>query len=254
MKSPAPHGSASDGGGGSVGVGFAIPSDTASAVIAQLREGGQVERGWLGVSIQPDTPRHLPGDPTRLTQILLNLLGNAVKFTDSGRVTVTVTPVEDRPGAHRIRFEVADTGPGIPLERQAELFKPFEQLSPSRARRFGGSGLGLSICKGLVEAMHGSIGVESGPGIGSRFWFEVELLAGSRAVAPTPSGDGATPPRGRGGVVVGEHRVHPERVVAPQLVDRRCVGARARIGLVAEGVDVHLQAGGVGVGEPSDPL
>ncbi|HYH23469.1 MAG TPA: response regulator [Azospirillum sp.] len=114
------------------------------------------------------------GDAVRLRQILLNLIGNAVKFTESGSVVVEV-----RPGAvpDAVRFEVADTGIGIGMgdEQQARLFEPFTQGDPSTTRRFGGSGLGLSICRRLVAMMGGSIGVESVPGQGAVFWFEVPL-------------------------------------------------------------------------------
>ncbi len=180
--------------------------------IATIRSQADDKNLDLLVSVDPDTPRGLRGDPTRLTQTLLNLLGNAVKFTERGAVTLTVAPTGERPGGYRLRFEVADTGPGIPIEQQGELFKPFEQLSPSRARRFGGSGLGLSICKGLVEAMGGTIGVESEPGIGSRFWFEVDLLAGSLSPAAAPTSVGGAAARPLRVLVVDDNRVNRELI------------------------------------------
>ncbi|HOX42269.1 MAG TPA: ATP-binding protein [Myxococcota bacterium] len=117
------------------------------------------------------TPTWRLGDAARLQQVLRNLVANAVKFSERGRVEVRVTPALDGPGPACLRFEVIDTGPGIPLERQPELFQPFVQLD----RRAGGSGLGLAVCHRLVEAMGGRLGLESAPGLGSRFWFELPL-------------------------------------------------------------------------------
>lgn len=120
-------------------------------------------------------------DDTRIRQVLLNLVGNSVKFTVSGRVTVALS----RPGAGRLRWEVRDTGPGIAEDRRGLLFRRFSQVDASTTRTFGGTGLGLAICKGLVEAMGGSIGVDSTPGAGSTFWFELPAeAAGEAADAP----------------------------------------------------------------------
>lgn len=120
-------------------------------------------------------PRRLRGDPMRLRQVLLNLLGNAVKFTEQGGVRLEVR-VEDRPpGVVRLHFEVADTGPGIAFEEQDRVFAKFSQLEEGRARRHQGTGLGLAISKALVERMGGEIGLHSEAGRGSRFWFTVPL-------------------------------------------------------------------------------
>lgn len=124
-------------------------------------------------------PIHVRGDPMRLKQILVNLLGNAVKFTAQGRVILRISALADgsasRPRRARLRFEVIDTGIGIAEETCAILFQPFRQADSSTSRRFGGSGLGLAICKELVELMKGQIGVHSALGQGSTFWFEIDL-------------------------------------------------------------------------------
>jgi PAS domain S-box-containing protein len=119
--------------------------------------------------------RALYGDPTRLRQIVLNLLANAIKFTEHGDITITVATTDAVEGGSRTRFEVRDTGPGVDDETKRRLFKPFEQADGSITRRFGGTGLGLSICKKLVELMGGEIGIADRPGGGSVFWFEVVL-------------------------------------------------------------------------------
>ncbi|MEN9352932.1 MAG: hypothetical protein RL318_257 [Fibrobacterota bacterium] len=133
-----------------------------------------------GCEIDKDVPEILHADEGRLRQILLNLIGNAAKFTESGSVTVRIRrepePRED--GKVRLRFEVKDTGVGMPSEALERLFKPFSQLDMGNKRVHGGAGLGLSICKRLVEIMDGAIGVESRVGEGSIFWFVVTVEIG----------------------------------------------------------------------------
>jgi signal transduction histidine kinase/FixJ family two-component response regulator/HPt (histidine-containing phosphotransfer) domain-containing protein len=143
----------------------------------------------LGGRLTADTPVWVTGDPTRLRQILLNLLTNALKFTNHGSIRVRVLP--ERGGhADRIRFEIADTGIGIAREQQHLLFQDFSQLEKSTTRRFGGTGLGLAISKRLVETMGGRIGVDSELGSGSVFWFTAHLpewtTPGLRAPEPAP--------------------------------------------------------------------
>lgn len=124
-------------------------------------------------------PADLPilwlGDPTRLRQILTNLVGNALKFTQEGEVNVRVMQTTSANGQAHCRFEVQDSGIGISPQQQAQLFKPFNQADSSTTRKFGGTGLGLSICKSLVEIMNGTIGVESILGQGATFWFDLPL-------------------------------------------------------------------------------
>jgi signal transduction histidine kinase/ActR/RegA family two-component response regulator len=136
----------------------------------------------LSVELPPDLPR-LRGDPLRLRQILLNLLGNAVKFTERGSVRVEVSVLEERAGSLRLVLQVIDTGIGLPAEVLPRLFSPFTQADGSMSRRFGGSGLGLSIVQRLVGLMGGEVGVESVPGQGSRFRVTLEL---ARSLEPEP--------------------------------------------------------------------
>ena len=129
----------------------------------------------FSMDLPPSVPRALRGDPARLRQILINLAGNAVKFTDSGEVRFTAAVEETLDADIRLRFEVSDTGIGISPDRKKQIFDSFEQVDASTTRRFGGTGLGLSISKHLAELMGGSIGVESTPGEGSVFWFNVRF-------------------------------------------------------------------------------
>jgi signal transduction histidine kinase len=126
----------------------------------------------------------LMGDDLRLRQVLINLVGNAAKFTEQGAIHVRCMPAERGGQELRLRFEIEDTGPGIGAEDQKRLFLPFEQLDGSITRTHGGSGLGLAISKELVTVMGGSIGVVSEAGKGSLFWFEIPLTMGAELLEP----------------------------------------------------------------------
>jgi signal transduction histidine kinase/CheY-like chemotaxis protein len=138
----------------------------------------------LVYEVQPDVPEALVGDPGRIRQILVNLVGNAIKFTEKGEIVVGVEeePQEKEANATTLHFTVRDTGIGVPIEKQRTIFDAFSQADGSMARKYGGTGLGLTICKRLVEMMHGRIWLESEAGQGSIFHFTIQL-----AVQDSPS-------------------------------------------------------------------
>jgi len=127
----------------------------------------------LETSVSNEIPEYLNGDPGRIGQILLNLVGNAIKFTEHGSVRIKASHAVIAEDQIELRVEVIDSGPGIPADAQASLFSPFTQADSSVSRKYGGTGLGLAICKQLCRTMGGDIGVKSRPGIGSVFWFTV---------------------------------------------------------------------------------
>jgi CheY-like chemotaxis protein/anti-sigma regulatory factor (Ser/Thr protein kinase) len=161
----------------------------AESLMAPLASSAREKGLFLRLDIDPTTPRYVRGDPGRLRQILTNLAGNAVKFTDTGGVTVRVRRLETD-DVERIRFEVVDTGIGIEPGARANLLDPFTQADASTTRRFGGTGLGLAICRRLIDLMGGTFDFESQPGEGATFWFDVALpavgiIAPARPVAAT---------------------------------------------------------------------
>ena len=167
-----------------------IPFDVHAAVadVAELLVPRAMEKGLKTVlRLAPDAPRRVIGDPGRIRQVLLNLLGNAVKFTDAGQIVVGVELVAGR-SPTQLRFEVRDSGIGISDATIGTLFEPFVQADASTTRRFGGTGLGLSISRRLVELMGGEIGVRSTEGVGSTFWFTLPLPEDQNPPPQPPQG------------------------------------------------------------------
>lgn len=191
------------------------PVQALEDVIGLLAPKAEAKGLALALRCAPNVTRRFRSDPGRLRQILLNLIGNAIKFTGEGHVLVDVrrTPADAR-AARRggaLRFAIFDTGIGIPPESQGQLFEKFTQADASTTRRFGGTGLGLAICKRLVELMGGEIGLESEVGRGSCFWFTLPLLevAGPPTIMPPP-----LPPGHR--VLVAVARELPRRLLHDQ--------------------------------------
>jgi CheY-like chemotaxis protein len=152
------------------------------------RWGGSGARAEIVPEILPETPARLRGDPSRLRQVLVNLVGNALKFTREGEVVVRAMCGSSSRDEHVMRFEVRDSGVGIAPSAQASLFQPFSQADSSTTRRYGGTGLGLAICRRLTTLMGGEIEVESELGRGSTFRFTVRLRPPQEAPPASPHG------------------------------------------------------------------
>jgi len=193
----------------------------------RLREKGLVLRR----EIDPALSGMLRGDPTRLSQVLLNYLSNAVKFTEQGQITLRARVLEEDDAGLLLRFEVEDTGIGIPGERLTRLFQSFEQADSSTTRKYGGTGLGLAISRRLAQLMGGQAGAESRPGQGSTFWFTARMRRSnaptgtldSPPALPAPAGNLLATLRGRRVLLVEDNLVNQE--VALDLLQE--VGIRA---------------------------
>ncbi len=153
-------------------------------VVAIFSDAARAKKLDLIYSISGSIDTRLLGDENRISQVLINMVGNAIKFTEIGGIEVRVGVMEDSEKSSRVRFEVLDTGIGIEEEKQKGIFDPFSQSDGSTTRRYGGTGLGLAISKQLVELMAGEVGFESNLGRGSRFWFEVRVEKDSEKISP----------------------------------------------------------------------
>ncbi len=196
----------------------------------------------MRLEVADDVPRWVRGDVTRLRQVLGNLLGNAIKYTDRGHVALRAALVGREEKALRLRFEVEDTGIGIPSEEQARIFEPFARVDDPRSRARGGAGLGLAICRQCVELMGGEIGVRSRPGEGSLFWFTVRLEPAAARAAPrrpaaAAEGCGHRPAR----VLVVEDNLVNQKVVLGMLERLGC--RTAAVGTGAEALEALARGG-----------
>lgn len=154
------------------------------SVVSQMALRAQQKGLELLFHPEPDVPRRLRGDPLRLTQVLVNLVNNAIKFTEFGEIVLRIALQDRQEGQVQLVFSVRDSGMGIPAERLSQLFTPFTQVDGSITRRFGGTGLGLAICRQLVELMGGQIQAESQEGQGSHFFFTLRLPLPAPAALP----------------------------------------------------------------------
>lgn len=187
---------------------LALVEGTAELVKLQARDKGLS----LMTYVDPKIPSWLLGDPVRLKQVLLNLVDNAIKFTESGEVVVRAVLTDEDEGDVTVSFSVTDTGIGLSADGRAKLFRPFVQADGSTTRKYGGTGLGLSISKHLIDLMEGEIGVESGEGKGSAFWFTVTLRRAKRESEITGSqmaSDGKQLAQARV-LVVDDSRIDPD--------------------------------------------
>ncbi len=224
--------------------------------VIHLMASRATEKGLrLDAEFAPGVPEQFCGDAARLRQVLLNLIGNAIKFTERGGITIVVARAAE--GSGGLRFEVRDTGPGIPDDRRDTLFEPYVQADPTVAARYGGSGLGLSICRRLVILMGGTIGVDSAPGQGSGFWFTLPSWERRKEARPPSEGsdvgqaasvapDGGVPGEGTDGlnILLAEDNPINQKVVAGYLSH-----SGHRVTLAATGFEAvdHATRGGFDV-------
>ncbi len=209
-------------------------TDTVEGALDLLAARAAAKHLELVSDISATLPQRLVGDPGRVRQVLLNLLGNAVKFTDHGEIVVAVREQERSADQVLLRFEVRDTGIGLTPDERERLFQPFSQADTSTTRRFGGTGLGLAICRQLTEMMGGTIGVESEKGRGSTFWFTIRL-----PYTAEPSRPSGLPERLRKvNVLVVDHHDVSTRVLCAHLSEAgvshtRCSDAPSALAMAA---------------------
>ena len=214
-------------------------AETARGVVDLLTPRASAKGLELRLEVAGETPARLRGDPARLRQVLLNLVGNAVKFTPEGRVTLDLAPLDVDPSGRRagllmVRFTVTDTGIGIDPAAQSKIFMPFSQADSSTTRRFGGTGLGLAISKKIVEQAGGEIGVRSAPGSGSSFWFTMPFTAASKPRERGARRHSTTPEsHGRGRILLAE-----DDSVGRMIALRQIRGLGYEVDAVPNGVEV----------------
>ena len=214
------------------------PREVIDGVVRTIGIAAEAKGLAVTAVIDAAVPAFLHGDPGRFRQILVNLCGNAVKFTEHGSVTVALAVASSNAHGVLLRCSVRDTGPGIPADRLHTLFKPFTQVDASTTRRYGGTGLGLSIVKRLAELLGGDVGVESREGSGSTFWFTAgfEVHATARAeLQPAPVDTAAAPARSERRILLVEDNAVNEKVATRFLQKLGYVVDVARNG--REGVD-----------------
>jgi signal transduction histidine kinase/CheY-like chemotaxis protein len=206
------------------------PAEAVEEVRALLAPRGVAKGLEIRCQVQPGTPDLVNGDATRIKQVLFNLVGNAVKFTERGQVDITVETISLQDGIAQLRFRVRDTGIGINEATRAKLFQKFSQGDSSMTRRYGGSGLGLAIARQLVEQMGGTITVQSKPGAGSEFSVELSCPVAQPLVA-APVVPRTLPARRHGRVLVVEDDASNQRVI--------------RVLLEREGLEVNVVGDGL---------
>ena len=225
------------------------PARALTEIVEVYRELAAAHGTALVTQLDAHTASHVRGDPTRFRQVVTNLLGNAIKFTDQGTITLSSQAIDGPADDPRswLRVQVRDTGAGIAPESLPHLFQRFTQADASTTRKFGGSGLGLVICKNLVELMGGTIHVDSRPGSGSTFWFDLPFHVAARPVdVPDSNLQAIGKPVGEANILVAEDNLINQQVVCAML-ERQGVnvtlvedGARALMAVKEKAFDLVL--------------